>query len=172
MVRAVLGGKRSIEAAWRGAPSANGNRFAFESARSPGYIAQMDPERGSSGFSRSIVIKRGLASADVLRNARGTATAAAAAAAIDAEALVPSLAGTGVELGGPGHPGLDGRSSGKIRFKIPFTIDDRDNLPKSLQASVRWDLLEPAAGDPAAGAGRPRRRPEPPSRRSSHPTSG
>src|SRR4029453_6892049 len=70
MVRAVLGGGRSIEAAWRGAPSRNGNAFAFESKRSPGYIAQMDPERGTSGFARSIVLKAGLASSDVLRNAR------------------------------------------------------------------------------------------------------
>jgi hypothetical protein len=153
MVRVVLGGKRSIEAAWRGAPSANGNRFAFESTRSPGYIAQMDPERDSSGFSRSIVIKRGLASADVLRNARGTATAGAAAA-VDATALVPSLAGTGVELASPVIQGSTA-IEGKINFKIPFSIADRDKLPKALQASVRWDLLEPAAADPGAEAASP-----------------
>ena len=151
MVRVVLGGKRSIEAAWRGAPSANGNRFAFQSARSPGYIAQMDPERGSSGFSRSIVIKRGLASADVLRNARGSA---AASAAVDATALVPSLAGTGVELAAPVIQGSTA-IEGKINFKIPFSITDRDKLPKGLQASVRWDLIEPAPADPGAEVASP-----------------
>jgi hypothetical protein len=57
MVRTVLGGNRSIESAWRRAPSANGHAFAFESSRSSGYLAQMDPERTSSGFSRSIVLK-------------------------------------------------------------------------------------------------------------------
>ncbi len=106
MVRAVLGGNRSIEAAWRRAPTANGNRFAFESERSPGYVAQMDPERDNSGFSRSIVIKRGLASSDVLRNARGSTNAGggagtAAVAPIDPVAPPPSLAGTGIELAAP-----------------------------------------------------------------------
>lgn len=142
MVRAVLGGKRSIEAAWRGAPSANGHRFAFQSTRSPGYVAEMDPERTSSGFSRSIVIKEGLASADVLRNARGTAMAAAAT--IDAVRLTPSLAGTGIDLAAPviqGSTAIDG----KFRFKLPFKIADRKKLPSSMQASARWDLLEPAA---------------------------
>ena len=150
MVRVVLGGKRSIEAAWRGAPSANGHRFAFQSERSPGYIAQMDPERTSSGFSRSIVIKEGLASADVLRNARGNATlAAVVAAAPDAVRLVPSLAGTGMELAAPAIQGSTA-IDGKIRFRIPFKIADRDKLPAGLQASARWDLLEPVASDPSA----------------------
>jgi hypothetical protein len=158
MVRAVLGGKRSIEAAWRGAPSANGHRFAFQSTRSPGYVAEMDPERTSSGFSRSIVIKEGLASADVLRNARGTATAAAAT--IDAVRLTPSLAGTGVELAAPVIQGSTA-IEGKFRFKIPFKIADREKLPSGLQASARWDLLEPAApvtttdAEPTTGASVP-----------------
>ena len=159
MVRAVLGGKRSIEAAWRGAPSANGHRFAFQSTRSPGYVAQMDPERTSSGFSRSIVIKEGLASADVLRNARGT-TAAGAAAPIDAVRLIPSLAGTGIDLAAPviqGSTAIDGA----FRYKIPFKIADRKNLPSAMQASARWDLLEPAApvtttdAEPTTGASVP-----------------
>ena len=126
MVKVVLGGKRSIEAAWRGAPSANGNRFAFESARSPGYVVQMDPERTNSGFSRSIVLKNGLAASDVLRSARGSANAAALP--IDSAALVPSLAGTGVELAAPVIQGSTA-AEGKLRFKIPFTIADREKLP-------------------------------------------
>ena len=149
MVRVVLGGKRSIEAAWRGAPSANGHRFAFQSERSPGYVAQMDPERTSSGFSRSIVIKEGLASADVLRNARGTATAAVAAGALDAVRLAPSLAGTGIAIAAPKVQGSTA-TDGKLRFKIPFKIADREKLPASLQASARWDLLEPVVADAGA----------------------
>ena len=59
MVRVVLGGKRSIEAAWRGAPSRQRQpRSPSRASRSPGYVAQMDPERSSSGFSRSIVLKK------------------------------------------------------------------------------------------------------------------
>ncbi len=148
MVRAVLGGNRSIEAAWRTAPTANGHRFAFESVRSPGYVAQMDPERSTSGFSRSIVIKTGLVSGDVLSHARGLSTAAAAPA-IDPVALVPSLVDTGVSLAAPVVQGST-TSQGKLHYKIPFKIADRSKLPDSLQASARWDLLEASATAPAA----------------------
>ena len=123
MVRTVLAGQRSIEAAWRGAPTANGNAFAFESSRSNGYVAQMDPERNNSGFSRSIVLKKGLASSDVLRNARGSALGAAAAQTpADAAALVPTLAGSGIEIGAPELPGLD---RGGWQDQLPDPIQDR-----------------------------------------------
>ena len=72
MLRAVLAGRGGIESAWRHAASANDNTFGFESSRSPGYVAEMDPDHAASGFTRSIVLKKGLASADVLRSARGT----------------------------------------------------------------------------------------------------
>ncbi len=160
MVRTVLGGNRSIEAAWRGAPSRNGNAFAFQSSRSKGYVVQMDPERTDSGFSRSIVLKKGLVPADVLRNARGSSNGGTAAAAaqepIDAVALVPSLAGTGIEIGVPTYQGSTA-AGGRITYRIPFKIGDRDDLPKKLQASARWDLIEPAIdlGTTAREADRP-----------------
>ena len=89
MVRSVLAGRGGIESAWRHAPSANGNTFGFESVRSDGYVAEMDPERGDSGFTRSIVLKRGLASKDVLSHARGRA--AGSRPTVDPASLVPSL---------------------------------------------------------------------------------
>ncbi len=150
MIRVVLGGKRSIDAAWRAAPTANHHTFAFQSVRSQGYVAQMDPERSSSGFSRSIVMKAGLASADVLRDARGSIHTASAAP-IDRVTLDPSLRDSGVTLAAPviqGSTAVDGR----IRYKIPFKIADRDKLPTSIQASVRWDLLEAAPVDSTAPA--------------------
>jgi hypothetical protein len=153
MVRVVLGGKRSIEGAWRTAPTANRHSFAFESVRSPSYVGQMDPERTSSGFSRSIVLMAGLASADVLRNARGSIHTTAAAP-IDPAALDPSLGDTGIRLAAPviqGSTAVDGR----IRYKIPFKIADRDKLPTSIQASVRWDLLEAAPVDATVTAPAP-----------------
>ena len=55
------------------APSANGHTFGFESSRSPGYVAEMDPDNSRSGFHRSIVLRKGLASKDVLANGRGAA---------------------------------------------------------------------------------------------------
>ena len=71
MIRSVLQGSRSIDRIWRAAPSANGHTFAFKSSRSPGYVAQMDPDNARSGFHRSIVLRKGLASRDVLANGRG-----------------------------------------------------------------------------------------------------
>ena len=118
------------------------------------------------------MLKGGLASADVLRSARGTRPRAARRRPIDSAALVPSLAGTGVELAAPVIQGSTA-IEGKLRFKIPFRIADREKLPTSLQASARWDLLEPVAADPGAEVAADRsRRPARPSRRSSRPTSG
>ena len=74
-VKTVLAGSRSIQSAWTNAPSANGHRSAFASDRSPGYVAEMDTEYATSGFTRSIVMKTGLASKDVLAGASGSAGA-------------------------------------------------------------------------------------------------
>jgi hypothetical protein len=152
MVRAVLRGNGSIESAWRHAPSANGHSFGFESERSRGYVAEMDPERTSSGFSRSIVLKSGLASADVLRAGRGSSRATAP---IDPALLVPSLATRGVTLSTPTVTGATA-AGGKFYYRVPFKVADRSKLPSSVQASVRWDPLDPASGGSAAtpeGAG-------------------
>ena len=51
--RLVLGSRAPSMRSGGDAPNANGNAFAFESVRSPGYVAQMDPERPTSGFTRS-----------------------------------------------------------------------------------------------------------------------
>jgi hypothetical protein len=149
MVRAVLSGNGSIESAWRHAPSANGHRFGFESVRSPGYVAEMDPERTSSGFSRSIVLKAGLASADVLRSGRGSSRGAVP---IDTAPLVPSLATRGVTMSTPTITGGTA-AGGKSFYRVPFKIADRSKLPDSVQASVRWDPLDPVTGGSAGTTG-------------------
>ena len=144
MLKAVLQGKRSIEAAWRGAPSRNGNAFAFESARSAGYIAQMDPEEASSGFTRSIVLKAGLASADVLRGAVGSATAARMPSLPSA----PSLLRAGMTVKEPVIASTAAATT--VSYKVPYKVEDRSALPKSFLASARWDALDPIAAAPAA----------------------
>jgi hypothetical protein len=152
MVRAVLRGSGRIEAAWRNAPTANGNSFGFDSLRSPGYVAEMDPDNGDSGFHRSIVLKRGLASNDVLQNARGT-TARIGSPVVDPEELVPTLAQTGLALK---TPSLRRNAAGRpLWYRIPYSVADRDQLPEQIQASVRWDPLDPVAPDPNAAAADP-----------------
>jgi len=146
MIRAVLAGRAGIESAWRHAPSANDRSFGFESARSPGYIAEMDPEHGDSGFTRSIVLKRGLASADVLRSARGRAGGSGSGTA--PAAPVPSLVGTRVALATPTL--RSNVAGGRLWYRIPYTIPDRARLPDDIGASVRWDPLDPVVPYPTA----------------------
>ena len=141
MLRAVLAGRGGIESAWRHAPTANGRTFAFDSRRSPGYIAQMDPERSRSGFTRSIVLKEGLASADVRAAAQGRARPIGSS--VDPRPVVPSLAATGLVLK---TPTLRATNAGRpLWYRIPYAIDDRDRLPQGIQASVRWDPLDAQA---------------------------
>ena len=144
-VKAVLGGGRSIQSAWQGSPSANGHRIAFESKRSAGYIAQMDTETARSGFTRSMVMKAGLAPRDVLAGAAGSAFAVSNASSAFIE---PTLAGTGIKLGAPAFAKLPSAGS-KTTLDIPFKIKDRKALPKGLTASVRWDPIDVAFAPPA-----------------------
>jgi hypothetical protein len=151
MVRAVLGGRSSIEAAWRDAPSANGHRFAFASVRSPGYVAEMDPATRSHGFERSIVLKAGLASRDVLRDAQGRAGGPGSSGNIPA-VMIPSLASTGIQLKAPVMQTAPA-AGGTFWYRLPFSIADRTRLPDAVEASVRWDPLDvaptPATTTPA-----------------------
>ena len=140
MVRAVLGGRSSIEAAWRTAPSANGHRFGFASIRSPGYVAEMDPATRSRGFERSIVLKEGLASRDVLRDARGRAGGSGANPTVPA-VVIPSLVATGIQLKAPVMQTAP-LAGGTFWYRLPFAIADRTRLPDKVEASVRWDPLD------------------------------
>ncbi|MEJ7748733.1 MAG: hypothetical protein WKF56_05495 [Candidatus Limnocylindrales bacterium] len=158
----VLDGHRSIEAAWRNAPSRNGHVFGFKSVRSKGYFAQMDPERGSSGFSRSIVLKAGLASSDVIRGARGSGRSDRPASAPGADSStpeglltqeptpppIPSLVTAGMKLALPKIEGAT-IAAGKVKLRLPYKIKQRSDLPKGLEASIRWDPLEITGLDPA-----------------------
>ena len=140
-VRAILSGGSSIQNAWLHSPSANGHRIAFTSERSRGYVAQMDPETASSGFTRSIVMKSGLAPRDVLAGAAGSAHGNGAG---DAAALLPpepTLIGTGLKLSAP-TLGAVPTAGSKTTIQLPFTIKDRKQLPKKVQASVRWDPID------------------------------
>jgi hypothetical protein len=110
----------------------------------------MDPKHADSGFERSIVLKAGLASADVLRGARGSRIAPAAI-----EPAIPSLVATGITLRSPRFGG-DVRASETVRFRLSYKIKDRDDLPKTLLASVRWDPLDVATSAvPPDAAGTP-----------------
>ena len=56
-VERLLTGTTSIKDTWRESPNRKGNEFSFDSIRSPGYTASMDPDRPDGGFYRSIVYR-------------------------------------------------------------------------------------------------------------------
>ena len=153
-VKTILSSNRSIQSAWSNAPSANRHRLAFKSERSRGYVAQMDTETATSGFTRSVVMKTGLASRDVLAGAAGSARSAGSTTTVAGfEALIPlepTLIGTKLVLGTPNIKRLP--SAGTTgRVVLGFKIKDRTALPTGMQASVRWDPIDVAVApaDPA-----------------------
>lgn len=143
-VRSILAGKSSIDRIWRSSPSHNGNLLRFDSLRSPGYTAQMDPDRASSGFYRSIVLRDGLASSSTL------AGAVRAPAGPDLPPLEPSLAGLGMDFVAPdlASPPTAGAAT---NFTFKVAASDPSVLPKKLMVSVRWNPLDdPTTSVPAA----------------------
>jgi hypothetical protein len=95
------------------------------------------------------VLKEGLASRDVLRNGHGSQHRSDP---VDPDLLVPSLTARGVALAAPAITGAV-TAGGRAFYRIPFTVSDRDRLPARIQASVRWDPLDPAGTDPSATTG-------------------
>ena len=150
-VKTILSSNRSIQSAWSNAPSANRHRLAFKSERSKGYVAQMDTETATSGFTRSVVMKTGLASRDVLAGAAGSARPQLRGAEFEALIpLEPTLIGTKLVLGTPDIKRLP--SAGTTgHVDLAFKIKDRKALPTGVQASVRWDPIDVAVApaDPA-----------------------
>jgi len=149
-VGAVLRGTRSLDAIWKHAPNRNGNFLRFASVRTPGAIAQMDPDRPDSGFYRSIVLKEKLTSGQVLGGA--------ARRPGDALPIVePTLAGLGVTFGAPDltTPPTVGA---KVTLTLPVAKDAAALLPAELMVGTRWDRLDgggAGAGAPAAPAPAP-----------------
>ena len=147
-VRSILAGKSTIDRIWRNSPSYNGNLLRFDSLRSPGYTAQMDPDKPSSGFYRSIVLRDGLAASSTLAGA----VRAPAGAGPDVAPLEPSLAGLGMEFDAPD---LDTppTAGAKTNFMFRVGASDPAVLPKEIMVGVRWDPLDnPSTSVPAAPA--------------------
>ena len=133
-VGSILEGRQTIDRIWRDAPTYNGNLLRFESQRSPGYTAVMDPDNDTSGFHRSIVLRDGIAAANVLAGAVG-------GNGTPLPPLEPSLAGLGLEFDAPGlaEPPTAG-STTNLTFAI--AASDPSLLPGELTVAVRWDRID------------------------------
>jgi hypothetical protein len=146
-VKAILAGKSSIDRIWRSAPTYHGNLLRFDSLRSPGYTAQMDPDTATAGFHRSIVLKSGLVSANVLAGAVRTPGTIL-------PPLEPTLSGLGVEFDAPGlaAPPTAGATT-NLTFHL--SASNPTVIPAGMMVGIRWDPLEattqvvPGAGSPS-----------------------
>jgi hypothetical protein len=148
-VKSILRGRSSIDRIWRSAPTYHGNLLRFDSLRSRGYTAQMDPDNATSGFHRSIVLKDGLVAANVVAGAvrmpGGLNTL---------PPLEPTLSGTGVQFDAPGlaAPPTAGATT-NLTFHL--SASDASVLPAGMMVGVRWDPLDspttvtPGAASPA-----------------------
>ena len=65
MIRDLFATDQTVLDAWRGQDGYNGNEFSFDSGRSPGYTAFMDPDGSSGGYYRSLVGNPNLRTTDV-----------------------------------------------------------------------------------------------------------
>jgi hypothetical protein len=144
-VTSILRGRSSIDSIWRFAPNRNNHFLRFDSQRSKGAIAQMDPDEVDSGFHRSIVLKASLASSAVLRGATrrpGDVT----------PFVEPTLGGLGITFGAPDltSPPTAGT---RTTLVLPLARDAAATLPKNLMVGTRWDSLEASPGTGTGGAG-------------------
>ena len=149
-VKGILAGQGSIDRIWRAAPTYHGNLLRFDSLRSPGFTAQMDPDTPTTGFHRSIVLRDGLATGSVLGGAVRTPSGSTGSLL----PFEPTLAGLGVEFDSPAlaAPPTVGTKT-NLTFKVGAS--DPSVLPKGLMVGVRWDPLEPDVTTPAAPAPAP-----------------
>jgi hypothetical protein len=145
-VRSILAGKSTIDRIWRDSPTYHGHLLRFDSLRSPGYTAQMDPDRVSSGFYRSIVLRDGLAAANTLAGATRSPLGR------DLPPVEPTLAGLGMEFDAPDLASPPSAGS-TTNFTFKVGAGDPSVLPAGIMVAVRWDSLsDPAATVPAAPA--------------------
>ena len=173
-VRSLLGSKVSARAAWNRSSTAHDNVRAFASARTPGAVALMDPERASSGFTRSLVLATGASGLVPAGPVRGTETppggwevVAPPDPTADPGRLRPRRAP------GPADPGRAGRGRddrrprpagrGPGRREARRRVPHRDALDAARRPRRGRRTRPSGGGDvPAVGVGRERSRSSPP----------
>jgi hypothetical protein len=156
-VKSILAGKSTVDRIWRSAPTYHGNLLRFDSLRSPGYTAVMDTDTPTSGFHRSIVLKNGLAAANVLAGAVRMPGGSRA----NLPPLEPTLSGTGVAFNSAGlsSPPTAGATT---NFTFHISSSDQAALPAGLMVGVQWNPLDGDATTVTPGASSPVQSPSAP----------
>lgn len=137
-VGAVLGGN-TADAAWRSAPDRHGHLVAFDSVRTPGASAILDPTFATHGFYRSIVTSGA---------AMSTVAAGVTDTPVDPSAVAPSRARSGVVFGPPTVG--DAVAGGMVGVSIPFTVQPGGTMPDGMDLGVHWDAAAGATSTTAA----------------------
>ncbi len=153
-LRALLGTQAPARAAWSRASTANGNVRAFSSQRTPGAVGLMDPERASSGFSRSIVLAQGTAGV-VPAGPGGNAEVPPGGWEIVLPPQ-PSPAPDAFALGAsPGMPSLGGMpiAGSTVELDLPVQVDPGIVLGSAYTLGTRWIPLDVAVAPPSVASG-------------------
>jgi hypothetical protein len=146
-VKSILKGRGSVQAIWDSAPTANGHTFAVNSTRSPGYAVQLDPNRQSSGFVRSLVTRGGVTAAQVRAGATGTPGTVG-------PAPVPSLASKGVRFSEATLAALPIAGTATT-LTLPLAKGHISGIPAGTEVSIRWDPLVVSRPSTAAQSAAP-----------------
>ncbi len=148
-LRALLGTDSSVDAIWRAAPTFHRHELGFDSVRTPGYRAAMDPTRVDSGFNRSIVWRPGLTAAE-MRAGAGRVAKGSIDVVRPTGPSIDSLALLGVTFQAPtlvpAGPAPSGLVAGtRATLSLPIKAPRGVVVPKRLELGVRWDpiTLEP-----------------------------
>ena len=132
---------------WRRNPNFHDHVLDFDSVRTPGARLLLDPDRKSTGFYRSIVLRPG---STTLRRSRGRSPASAARAVGAADAPAPAWVIPGrARAGRPGGRRLDRGARPLLR--------GRWRGGPAARAHDRRPLGSPAGRSRSPGPGRPRR---------------
>jgi hypothetical protein len=160
-VRALLASRQRVESIWRGSPNDRGHQIRFQSARSPGHVLQLDPDRTTGGFYRSLVDRssavhaRGVPAGQSdpgpsysARDPEQPLTTSFGGIAAPATVRQPTLAEAGFRFGPPAlaKPPTAGRP---VSLFVPVTMPTGRELPGNMTGAVRWDPLQ-LATPPAA----------------------
>ena len=150
-LRALLGSQASARSAWSQANTANGNVRAFASRRTPGAVGLMDPERASSGFSRSIVLAQG--APGVVPDGTGAGSQVPPGGWEMVLPSQPSPAPDAFALGArPGVPALGGMpiAGSTVEIDLPVEVEPGVVLGAAYSLGTRWIPLDRAAAPPEA----------------------
>ena len=152
-VRAVLRGRGTIEAAWRGAPTFHDHEIVSSSARTPGAVLTLDPDKAHRGFFRALTVLPGAKLADTLR---GATTRPRQVVNDDPRTVAPTpdplaLASRGAHFGTPTVKG-DPVAGSEVALTIPLDPATAKLLPNKVGIGTRWDELSPQVQiDPTTG---------------------